>query len=476
MRPTRVSSQRQQGAALLLIMLGLIMAMSTILLANLSRDDLRTHQLSLSMAQLAKARAALIDFAVVNPNLNLGQAHGLPCPDIDASGGFAEGEAHTSACGAPGVSVIGRLPWRTLGLPPLKDAAAACLWYVVSGSYKQAAAETVEMINTDSNGQLQLFDVESASIAEGLSAEDRPVAMVIAAMQPLATQARPGFTAGNQCVPDANPAGYLDTDAVSGAANSVLSGVADALDVFARVAGDSEEHNDRIVTITRRDIERRVTAGSDHLNTMSELGLAIAACIADYGASNPGGVNDRRLPWPAPVAMTDYRPDASYDDIDAGLHSGRLADIADDSSTASGNSISRVLSDCNSAAVPEWSPLQHARWQQWKDHFFYAVAGAYSPAAAVPSNCGDCLTVNGAGQYAAVLLFANYRLGNGAQVRNAPPGDIDTKLNSANYLEGLNATNIPGAGTTDDYASGPASDAHNDLLFCIDEQLVVTEC
>ena len=191
MRPTSTSRQHQRGAALLLIMLGVIAATATVLLLNLSRDELRTRQLNQSQAMLAKARAALIDYALLNPDLNPGQPYSLPCPDIDASGGFEDGEAHTTACGPAGVSVLGRLPWRTLGLPPLQDTAAACLWYVVSGSWKNAGVDSAELLNVDSNGQLQLYDIESASISEGGAADERPVAMIIAPMQALPSQTRP---------------------------------------------------------------------------------------------------------------------------------------------------------------------------------------------------------------------------------------------------------------------------------------------
>lgn len=45
----------------------------------------------------------------------------LPCPNTGAPEGVA-------AASCPG-TVRGRLPWRTLGLPPLRDAAGECLWY-----------------------------------------------------------------------------------------------------------------------------------------------------------------------------------------------------------------------------------------------------------------------------------------------------------------------------------------------------------
>ena len=122
-----------------------------------------------------------------------------------------------------------------------------------------------------------------------------------------------------------------------------------------------------------------MTARADFLNNMRSLGLAAAACVANYGASNPSGANDKRLPWPATLTLSDYRQNADYDDADVGFYSGRLADIADDSNAATGNPIARVLSDCDSSVVPQWTATQLARWQHWKDHFFYAVGDAIQP-------------------------------------------------------------------------------------------------
>jgi len=313
-------------------------------------------------------------------------------------------------------------------------------------------------------------------IVEGGVAANRPVAMVIAAMQPLAGQTRPGFDMSRQCTPGANITAYLDADSISGISNAFVGGVADTLDEFAVSADKNDTHNDRIATILRSDIERRAVARPARAAQIRELGLAVAACVARYGSSNSGGSNDERLPWPAGVGLSDYRPDASYDDSNAGSYSGRLADIVDDSNATTGNSVARVLSDCDSVAVPEWTGAMRAAWQNWKDHFFYAVAGDFSPAATVPTNCGSCLTVNGSGQYAAVLMFGNSRLPALGQLRDAPPVDADSKQTPSNYLEGSNASNVPGTATVADYTSGPASTTFNDLLFCIDDQLLVTEC
>jgi len=465
---------RQRGAALILLMLVVIIASASVLLANLNRDDFRTRRVSDTQATLAAAKEALLEYAVLNPDANPGRSYSLPCPDMDGSGGLPEGEAHSGNCGAQGVSALGRLPWRTLGIAAQQDASSECLWYVVSGSFKDAGAATANMINSDTNGQLQLVSLDSGTVIQGVLPEDRPAAMLVAAMRPVAGQTRPAAVPGSQCSPGFSASDFLETDA--GISNAALSGVADGIDALATYAGIEASHNDRILTITRAEIAARISSRPDFEPDKRDLGLAIAGCIANYAATNPGGVDDRRMPWPADVVLADYRGDGNYDDRDNGMFSGRVPDVVDDSNMATGNGTARVLTDCDPAQVPQWSPLMLSLWQDWKDHFYYAVAESHIPTAAVPSSCSNCLTVNAAGQYAVVVLFSGQRLDTLGQVRNAPPIDVDTKQDVANYLESNNAANVPGPGTLVDYSSLPVSSTFNDRLFCIDENLAVSEC
>ena len=74
------------------------------------------------------------------------------------------------------------------------------------------------------------------------------------------------------------------------------------------------------------------------------------------------------------------------------------------------------------------------------------------------------------------MIFSNRRLEDLGQVRDAPPTDTDTKNDVANYLEASNAVNVSGAGSSVDYTSGDVTDSFNDILYCIDQELVVTEC
>ena len=94
----------------------------------------------------------------------------------------------------------------------------------------------------------------------------------------------------------------------------------------------------------------------------------------------------------------------------------------------------------------------------------------------MPGGCTDCLTVNGSGSYAAIVVFAGPRLESLGQIRNAPPTDTDTRDRVENYLDGANTALVPAATGVLDFVSQPASNTFNDRLFCIDETLNVAEC
>jgi hypothetical protein len=209
---------------------------------------------------------------------------------------------------------------------------------------------------------------------------------------------------------------------------------------------------------------------------MENLTSIIAQCVASYAQQNLAAPADKRMPWPAPMALPDYRPDANYDDQDAGVLSGRLPNGVDDSNLVTGNPVANMLTDCDTATVPAWTPQVKQLWQHWKDHFFIVVSESFGPNASVPNVCSNCLTVNGSGQYAAVVIFAGARLESVAQSRTAPPLDADARSQISNYLESNNATNHPYIAGIADYVMQPAGSAFNDSVFCIDESLNVTSC
>jgi hypothetical protein len=471
------ADRHERGAALMIMLLILVLGVSAVLATSLADRSRSTARIRDSAAALAEAREALIGYAITYDAANPGTLGALPCPDINTTGSFAEGEAHGTACLARYRSVMGRFPWKTLGLEPARGDIGECLWYAVSGSWKAAGANRPEMLNPDTSGQFRVIAGDGVSVLSGATASERPVAIIIAPGAVLAGRTRTTLAAGvPQCAGNYTAPNYLDRHAASGIDNATLASTADAIDDFLAADAGQADFNDQVVFVTRAEIEDRLMGRADVQAKLQDLTEAVAKCIADYGRRNPGGAADRRLPWPAPVDLAQYRSDNQYDDTPAGALSGRVADRVNDSNAQTANTLARVLTNCNAAAVPEWTVEMLTLWRNWKDHLFYAVAGSFRPDASPHSSCGTCLTVNGAGSYAAVVMFSGARLAALGQARDEPPLDADTRNDIANYLEGRNAANHPNAGGNSDYESAAAGSTFNDALACIDASLGVAPC
>jgi hypothetical protein len=136
---------RQSGAALIIFLTILILGITGILLSELNtRNKLMLENQEQTRRVLRQAKEALIAFAVTYADTHPGQPQGyLPCPDQDG-----DGDADAS-CSGKGYSVIGRFPWKTLGLPPLRDGSHECLWYAVSSTYKDSPKQ---ILTSDTDG------------------------------------------------------------------------------------------------------------------------------------------------------------------------------------------------------------------------------------------------------------------------------------------------------------------------------------
>lgn len=89
----------------------------TDVLRSRARADQRTA------AALAQAREALIGRAVADKE----RPGSLPCPDFDN-----DGEATNGSCSV----TVGRLPWKTLDLPDLRDGEGNRLWYTLASELR----------------------------------------------------------------------------------------------------------------------------------------------------------------------------------------------------------------------------------------------------------------------------------------------------------------------------------------------------
>ena len=262
-RHKQASRRSQNGVALLLVLfiaialgLAFLFRPGETYLSNLARE--KTTEDSQT-----QGKEALIGFAATYRDTHPAQVFGyLPCPDTDNDG------AAEATCGNQDESVIGRLPWKILGIAPLRDSANECLWYAVSGHAKDSPDTTT--FNWDTLGQFIVQDADGATLA-GATPHDRPFAVLLAARSPVNGQARASAGA-SECGGSNTATDYLeglgalgtgDTTLVVASANSQRNGT----------------NNDRALWITSKEIFDRVKVRSDFKNDIDTLLNDLVACL-----------------------------------------------------------------------------------------------------------------------------------------------------------------------------------------------------
>ena len=309
-----VTSKRQRGAALpaivaIVVLLGASLFFwyrpGTGAVARDARSD----------TALAQAKAALLGYAARcgvtavgpqpfrqqsnNPCANSDQDRpgDLPCPDLDG-----DGETEITHCGKangtdPARPRLGWLPWKTLGLPELRDGSGERLWYAVATTFKNNLR--APPINSDTRGTISVRNALGNLIHDGHTGSG-VVAVIIA---PGAALVRTDGLAQVRNAAHASDARhYLDKAPGDNAEDNAYfadqdadnDGLADGNDGF--ITGpiaDTQGRplvNDRIVVITRDEllaaVEKRVAAEARE-------------CLTHY-ASLHG-----RHPWPAPIASNE---------------------------------------------------------------------------------------------------------------------------------------------------------------------------
>ena len=438
----------QRGAALMVILVLLVVSVAAILVNSLTTTSLKNARKAQTAAALAQAKEALIGYAVTYGDTHSGQVHGyLPCPDY--GGGNPEGSAEP-VCGSQNVSVIGRLPWATLDLSTLRDGDGECLWYAVSGTYKNNPP--TGLMNWDTNGQFQTYS------SDGTLLPSQVVAVIIAPGATLSGQNRSG-TSAPICGGNYTASNYMDNDTVHGINNSNVS-----TGNFIQGTSGSNIINDQVVFITRQDIWNAVQKRTDFqsvnptINPLKKLTYQVALCLANYGNNNQPSDN-YSLPWAAQLALSDYSVDTNYNDT-ANLLAGRVPYLVGTSKSVTYNAYSNLMTTASCggawASVDPW-------WNNWKDHLFYAVSQAYRPTSYTDQYCGTCVQVNSS-QYAAVVMFAGPGL--------IPPLSTlnQTRVNKSvvtDYLESPNSSNVSAASGSGNYSSLPASNVFNDVVCVI---------
>lgn len=394
----------------------LIVGGSAMLLNSLNSTTPRLARDKVTTDALAQAKEALIGYAITYADTHTNVNGFLPCPD-QGQNSTQDGSANNS-CAATGISAMGKFPWKTLGLLPLKDASGECFWYAVSGTYKNNP--DAEMMNWDNNnGQFQIMAPDGVSFIAGSSADNLPVAVIFSPGAPLGTQARTPESNTPSCGGNYVASNYLDNDTIHNINNATTAVTANSVTQFINAqvkdVSANEIVNDRLIFITKDEIFNIIKKRNDIAS--APINQAVS-CLA-------------ALPDPKTIDF-DTMNESSGISHGMGMNQLTTGRISKDNC--------KVITDPNNINV-----------QKWRDNLAYAKC-----------NSGTCLTVNGS-SCKGVIIFTGERIAaTQNRVSNAD------KNSWSNYLEG-SALNVFTSGTTTLAGAttyNPATPS-TDVLACI---------
>lgn len=491
---------------LLLTLLILIVSVTVFVIFLINPIKIRNEQLNASRNAMAEYRENLVAFA-------FGSANGqLPCPDTSTNG-FYEGSEDNNGCNEQEEVELGRIPWRSIELPPLKDAQSECFWYAVTGTHKKKFDNNQPnlMFNEDTPGMLRIINKEG-NIVWGDQAYNRPVAAIIAPGGTLSQKAQDrsddnmGQHSVVYCGGNYNAGNYLEVYDVPGygTINNADEDSSSAGMIHDLVQGNlfDADVNDTILPVSRRDIFEPIMKSSSFKTDINNLALKLAECLAGYARIS----TSNELPWATPIDLTDYEDETAYEGID-GVKFGRLPYSVRSSVDTTWVYVDNLLNrgiyteppviNASAPAIaidstvsippelgqgpsctPNFSPEESLMYQHWKDHFFYVLSCDNAPSAPwntpPPCTTSDSLEVSGV-SYAAILIFAGVPINDGQWERVGPPdvADAEDRKNEiTRYLEGQNVNNyieLSGRGdySNSDFTPPVSGSGYNDVLYCI---------
>ncbi|MDD5058549.1 MAG: hypothetical protein PHQ60_11815 [Sideroxydans sp.] len=380
-----VKKNNQQGSALL-VLLALILAAMAFVIIKALNSSTEAGRNEANAAVLAQAKQALIGFAATykeNPNHQSDEAYGyLPCPDV-TNDGIAD-----PPCGNQDVSVIGRLPWKTLGLPPLRDSTGECLWYAVSGRAKDLPKTTPYNFNWDAIGQFPISDADGASLVAA-GTHNTPLAVIFAPGSVIAAQTHAPL--GNtECGGNITASNYLD------GGDLIYTGTPAA-------------KANSIITLS--------TANSIRNNSNNDQGQWITSSEIFDRATNPAYVANNLL-------------NAARNNLSFLTSAQSHPVIYDFSTTPPTESAGTVAVSVEYGRVPS-AALASKDLKAWQDNLLYKYC----------TSGGNCLIVNGASCKGAVI-FSGERLAGQTRITNA------NRNTWGNYLEGTVLADFQSSNTT----------------------------
>lgn len=398
----RSTPRRSGGFALVLIVILALGAIGVLLISKLNTGAAQMARNQSSDESLRVAADALIAYAAGrNFALGLPKPGTLPCPDLNDDG-LAESTCGNGSGSTSQQSRLGRLPWKTLGLPDLRDSSGERLWYAVSSQFKTATASAIAHNPTTGLGTITLRNSNGAIIQDGTSSNaylgdaGGAAAIVIAPGDALIRQGasirQDRSCNGGTCSPAGNSAGvctsvpatltakcnplnYLDIALGEDNADFIDNNTTRTSNGNGFIQGPitvtgTLAVNDRIIAVTQDQIMSAV---------QKRIATEALICLKQYASTLTPLSNRGRYPWPAPVCRQASSIDnwSDHNSVSFGRIPDTNFDTTDDNNMAS----TWGSGECN---------IGFSWWADWKMHVFYAVADAYKPAPT--GNGGPCTT------------------------------------------------------------------------------------
>lgn len=433
---------RQRGAVLLVGLIILMVAMAAGLTVMFGQRMADARREAVTANALAQAKSALLGYAWSSSQTAADRPGDLPCPDLYPLGDSRIGTPGSPALPTCSGNAMGRLPWKTLGLPDLRDGWGERLWYAVSFRHKKSPRYFP--LNPDTAyGQISLRASDGSSYLYRAATPPETgtgaVALIIAP-GPLIRRnnnLQQNRTSANYL----NPQHYLDCWGTAGCniednANFVNDSSGNGFVMGPIRSGSRDIVNDRIVAISRDEM----LAGM-----LKRVAASVASGVEGYFANSGGKI-------PAPAAISDT----------SCLGAGKIINMC---------LAATVLPDSQFGRIPT-DPIYHhwnispaaqilngdpgASWFQrnaWREFVFYAIAPACVGEVA---GCAGSLTVNNPPHAAttgkrAVVIVSGAALTGQQRVTNADKSDL------VNYLEEENRQNMSALDSV--FARRPASPA-----------------
>jgi hypothetical protein len=507
----RGARSKQRGAIVVALLAILVLFGTYTMFRSLDIAAVRVERDRVTNEALAKAKEALVAYAVSDAN----RPGELPCPDVDDDGAATPGVDYIgSAC----ASLIGRLPWKTLDLPDLRDDSGERLWYAVSDDFHASGPVA---LNSDT-----AFRTGNTSLTlTGKQAGTGLVALVFAPGAPVVRDGAATLQNRSTAAASLNATNYLD------AANAEDN--ADVNRVFV-AADQSQSFNDRILPIHSDDImwlvqRRAAREYAQHLrdhydawkNAVPPAATTFtgfkgfypwAAPLNDPTTRQPGVNNTTNGQLPLSSASLVWSSGAAPLGTCSGIGTSELRCIAlvgflvlnitgtvanigtafVDPPTAANVSVSGValaptatwtLDPSAQTLTFTWSSVVSllttvtvraptasawtttSTWldqNHWYEDAFYAVSPGYALNGS--NSCGgggpQCVSVGNAADKQAVVLMAGRALPFASPAQGARP--LTSPVAATQFFEGLNATP-----STLVYEQGLRSTAFNDLPVAV---------